>query len=531
LRIRKLFHSRTFWITLVVLVLWAFSEGAAGWQYHAFRDDWFALGRAATWRENSRWAFYLNNRLNAYRPLSFLVIIEVWSRFWPHITIVAAAIVSLMIWSALLWRRVLSQIFSAPFWAFVIVMLWLPLTDEGQYWITAANGIVLGLWFLGWAGLFLLRYAQRGKISWWIFATAAFLAADLCYEQYWFSVFVLTGALIWRFRKHWAGVLASPVLALTLTAGWYLDHTAGMAHNGKVSNHTLAGIVHSAHLIFPQVGAIWGPEMLAAWSESLRWVYTPWIWLVCIVLLSAVLAALILSIYAKSILETEPRPRSLPVILAASGVLWVAASYLLWLMTHYDWVADRSVTVAAPGVGLVVEGMFLWLVSVRSRLVMSLSAVAMAILTAAMVNLRGQDIRAYVAANSFSAQVGHVVVHALNDHGLPNANLTVLDPTEDFAPWTYAYHDHISTSWDSDWALQDMLEDMAPGTIHYHVQILWPGDPIVKANNHGNTAVVLTTRFPTEKMIVNLGLHHGLVVQYEDQWPRPEILRVRWFQN
>ncbi len=532
LRIRNLLHSRTFLLTILILALWVLSEGAAGWHYYAFRDDWFAMGRAATWGEGSRWLFYLSNRLDSYRPLSFLVITEVWSRFWPHITVVAAIIVFLLFWSVLLWRKVLSEIFSAPFWAFVLVVLWLPLTNEGQYWITAANGIVLGLWFLGWAGLFLVRYALQGQKIAWILATLAFLAADLCYEQYWFGVFVLTAALLWQVRSRWwPTVLASPALALVLTAVWYLSHTTGMKHNGKVSNHSLAGVVRSFHLIVPQISTIWGREMISAWTESWHWDHTPGIWMASVLVLAAALALLVFIVYTQPPDQAAHNPSAVPGVLALSGILWVAASYAPWLITHYDWVADRSVTVAAPGVGLIAEALLLWLSTRRSRAVMVITAAAVMTLSAISVNLRGQDIRAYVAANSFSANIGRTVNRALALHNAQNANLTVIDPSEDFAPWTYAYHDHISTVWDADWGVQDMLEDLAPNTHHDHVQVIWPGDFVTKANSSDNIGIVLTTHIPDQAMITRLGVRQGIVVQYRDTWPRPQIVESRWFSR
>ncbi|SMC03927.1 hypothetical protein SAMN00768000_1360 [Sulfobacillus thermosulfidooxidans DSM 9293] len=73
----------------ILLILWMLSEFMARRQYHPFRDDWFTLGFPNFWAGGNRWQFYLDHHLDAYRPLSFLIDIELWSRFWPHEVVVA----------------------------------------------------------------------------------------------------------------------------------------------------------------------------------------------------------------------------------------------------------------------------------------------------------------------------------------------------------------------------------------------------------------------------------------------------------
>ena len=145
----KYLRNRAWIIIILLLGLWLLSEGIAGWQYHPFRDDWFTLGYPNFWHGGSRWEFYLSYHLDSYRPLSFLVDIELLSRFWPHLTIVAAMILALMFWTVLLWRRALSQLWGLPFWGFAVLMRCLLPTKDNtgsrrRWGLSSACGFLAG---------------------------------------------------------------------------------------------------------------------------------------------------------------------------------------------------------------------------------------------------------------------------------------------------------------------------------------------------------------------------------------------------
>ncbi len=530
------FQNRPWIIIILLLALWLLSEGISGWQYHPFRDDWFTLGYPNVWHGGSRWQYYLSYHLYSYRPLSFLVDIELLSRFWPHITVVAAMILALMFWSTMLWRQAFSRLWGLPFWGFAVLMLWLPLTDEGQYWITAALGIVLGLWFLGWAWVLLERFVHQEKASWppwleWATMTLAFLAADLCYEQYWFSVIGLTAIIAFKYRQKWLPIMLSPIISLMLTALWYLSQAKGMKDNGKVANHSLASVIQSLHNILPQIRSIWGGEELDALKLGIHFSRVPGWWLVIVVVLGAGAVAAALADYKRRSSEDQYRSgkASVPWILIVGGILWAGASYLPWLMTHYDWVADRSVTVAAPGIALIGEVILAYMGRIGRRPFRPIVIVVLTFLLVALVNLRAQDIMAYNEANTFSAKIGNQVLTVLDRHHLYSGSLTVADPTWTFVPWTYTYHDHISTAWDANWAVYYMLADLSHGTNVYHVTELWPGDPVQKAPSFHNTGVILTRAKPTVGMVKKMNVRQAVVIRYRDLVGPPRILEVKWY--
>ncbi|HBQ95002.1 MAG: hypothetical protein M1294_04120 [Firmicutes bacterium] len=535
----KYLRNRAWIIIILLLGLWLLSEGIAGWQYHPFRDDWFTLGYPNFWHGGSRWEFYLSYHLDSYRPLSFLVDIELLSRFWPHLTIVAAMILALMFWTVLLWRRALSQLWGLPFWGFAVLMLWLPLTDEGQYWITASVGIVLGLWFLGWAWVFLARFVQdelpTSRRIWWVVMTLAFLAADLCYEQYWFSVIGLMAVVALKYRRQWLPLLASPVLSLMLTAFWYLSHSSGMRDNGKVANHSVASVIHSLHLILPQIITIWGSEELDALKLGVHFDRVPgwWLILAAVLGLGAIVLAMADYMTGRAELANGPngstRAWNRPWSLIVGGIIWAVASYFPWLVTHYDWVADRSVTVAAPGIALVGEAILAYAGKIPWRLFRAAVIGVLTFLLVALLNLRAQDIMAYNAANAFSGKLGVRVLAILNQHHLKEGHLTVADPTWTFAPWTYTYHDHISTAWDANWAVHYMLADLSHGRNLYQVTELWPQDPEHKAPSFKDTGVILTPARPSLDMVTRMDVHQAVVVQYQDQFSSLRIVQVKWY--
>ncbi|WP_084661107.1 hypothetical protein [Sulfobacillus thermosulfidooxidans] len=422
------------------------------------------------------------------------------------------------------------KIWGYPFWIFVLALLWWPLTDEGQYWITAATGIVLGLFMLG-LGLTTLKFFARKKHSVvvWILAFLTFLAADLCYEQYWFSQFVLVFIIAWHYRKAFWPVVLSPASALLLTAAWYERHVPGMVANGKEANHSLGAVLHSFQAIVPQIQYIWTTEQFSAWREGLRWSHVPAMWLVVVIILS-----LIFSLFVVSWNYTKPHEIGEmsvhPLALAGAGIIWIVLSYMPWLFTHYVWVADRSVTVAAIGIGLLAEALLVILRPFNvHRIGRMMSMVGLSAFLVTVIVLRGQDIAAYDAANAFSAQIGQVVLKTLQQHQVTKGVIVVKNSTWTFAPWTYTYHDHITTVWNAKLGTHYMLEDLSQGHAHYHVVPLWPGDLVTSVTIPKATAVILTTKMPSSALIAQLGVRHGVVIQYRDVFPQPHIVRTEWF--
>ncbi|OLZ11995.1 hypothetical protein [Sulfobacillus thermosulfidooxidans] len=68
--------------------------------------------------------------------------------------------------------------------------------------------------------------------------------------------------------------------------------------------------------------------------------------------------------------------------------------------------------------------------------------------------------------------------------------IVVKNSTWTFVPWTYTYHDHITTVWNAKLGTHYMLEDLSQGHAHYQIVPLWPGDLVTSVKIPKANAVI-----------------------------------------
>lgn len=505
--------------------LWVLLPSAVGWRYYPFRDDWAWFGRP-NFEPAGRWGFYLAYHLDAYRPLSFLLDTQVWARFWPHLTPVSAIMAGLAFLTAFVFQKAFHHVFSAPMWSVPVALLWWPLLIEGQYWLAAAAAMVPALLLLAVGVTWTVR-SHRGAtpsaaVGWRVAAAAAFLASDLCYEQQWMPgllVMIAVAAKAPRGRK-WADLLTA-VVPLGLTATWYLAHAAGVTADGKRPVASLSAVLHAATATGAQMGQLFGPVMIRAFGQAVQWP-TPLSWALAGIILAGgmVVALAVWPSYRRD----EPSGAEPPLRLALYGLAWIGASYSPWLLTRYFWVADRSVYVAAPGIGLVLEAVIILLTRAFHRTPWRWTIpIGAGLALAAMMSLHVQDLWAYRQANRFDQALGRMTLAALHRARIPpRSPVLVVADTKTFVPWADPYHDFVSTAWSVPWGVHLMWFDLSRGRDDYPVTMVWRGQPVAAPAAY---QVVLTTHVPSPARCPLTGVP-CLVLQYHDPWPGPGLRAI-----
>ncbi|MDA8200600.1 MAG: hypothetical protein M0Z54_14465 [Thermaerobacter sp.] len=503
--------------------LWVLANGVNGLSYRPQLDDWFYIGRAATWACGAPWGLYLAHYLYASRPLSFMADVMLWSRFWPHLAVPWAFMLAVMFVTAILTRRLVQSLTGQPFWWGTAAILFFPGAVEGQDWLVGSTGIVAMLFFgvLGfWALVLALRAVSRRRT--WIWVGAAFLAflvSDLCYEQAWFVVAALLLLFGWVNRRRFWQIVAPGAAALAATAGWYLAHRAEMAANGHVAVHSLAEALTELRLVVPQVVALWTVILKAATHESLIvWRVSGWWWAAALPL-----AALTGWAVARAARRAPEGP----------GWSWVAVgvavwglSYFTWLLAQYGWVSTRSMALAAFGAAAVLEGLLM----LARRAWPGRDAVAAAtgfLLAVALLmgaNLRAQDLVAYRASGRLDASLASRTLAILNAHHIKSGVLVTSFSPLTWVPWDYFYHNHIQDNWSAPSGIQFMLEDMSHGHNRYVVMF-----PSPAAHEDRAVGLVAVTTPPKAQDLSMAGATSGIVLEVRYGGLHPSLVRAVWY--
>ena len=507
-----------------LIVVWILANGAHGWYYGLFRDDWEFLGRAATWPYGTRTEYFFAHQLTAYRPLSFLLDVEVWSRLWPHETLVWALLLITMVITVFWARSMASQETGQPLWLASAVWLFWPGVVEGQSWIVGATGIVPSLFFLV-AGFWFLLGVIHNKTPMWVWTIGAgisFLVSDLCYEQSWFAAFVIVAVIVYRYRQKFWLLATPPLVALGITGWWYAIHQTGLRYNGKKPILSLQELNHTLHILVPQFGVIWGSQLVAAWREAFTMTMEPWYWWTEITL---AVGLMILATWTRHKDSWSVKSGG---ILIGVGMAWWIAAYLPWFLTRYGWIADRSITVSAVGLGLILEGFWILLRHVFGVFGRIGGVLALALILLGGANLRALDINAYARSDQLDLQLATTAHRVLTAHHITHGILTSFTPVNSWVAWDYYGQDHISSTWSAPWGVQLMLEDLSGGRDLF--KVLAPTSPASDLTRH-MVGLVVTRHRPRAIDLAQADAVRGLVFQVSLSHHNPHLIRWAWFNH
>lgn len=421
-----------------------------------------------------------------------------------------------------------------PMWGLFVAGLWWPLGAAAQGgWLAAAAGLLPAMGGLV-AGTALLAAAleaptrpRRRLLA--LAAGLAYLAADLSYEQVWF-LSLLAAYGVGRCRRH---PLILPAVsaggALGLTALWYGTHLGGLVADGKLPNLSLGAVVATGHALVPQLAELFGAKT----TQALTWGFTqpgPWptgVWVV-VGGLALVGAWAAWAEYPRA----APPPGPDLWRLWGFGWAWVAVAYLPWLLTRYDWVSERALYPAFPGLGLLLDGV---LGALGARLPATAGvgrAVVRLGLAAAVVGLwngHAQDLWAYRQAAAFDGQLAQLVYRAFRaEHPHYRTPLAVRIGTMTFVPWDAPYHDHIRTTWYDAWGPHLMLYDLSHGRWDPPVLLWRPGEPA--PSQSVPLAVVLTRAVPRPTLCPTTA-RTCLVLRVQDTELVPRLAAVRRYRT
>ncbi len=527
---RSHWRVRLNWGEVGLAAVWVATTLSAGFYYRPYRSDWVLLGRAATWPHGIPWQFLVAHAFSSDRPLSLLVDVELLARFWPAATIPWAIIMAVMLVAVLMGRRLVERVTGQGFWLGAAIVLLFPAVVEGQYWITAASGIVLSLWLVvlgAWAAYLALQAAPRSAYGWWVASAVALLLADLCSEQVWLPSLLVLAALAWRGRSHWIRGVLPAAAALGATGAWYGVQAAALGAHGPHAVHTLAQFRHEARLVDPQLAALWLHTVWQGFGQAWQGLAAApglgvggWWWI-------AVAGGTVMVVAAAIWPETTPPKGSHALGWASFGVAWGVLSVVPWYLTTGGFASARAATTTVVGVAFLAEAAVL--LAVRAH--PTAGRVAAGVLVAAMLllgaSLRAQDVQAYQQSGRLDASLMLTALAALHQEGIHGGVLVSYVEPVTWVPWDYYFGSHIESSLRSASALGAGLEDLSGGRDTFAVTSAQGGPPAHVPV--GAVGIVVELAAPQASA---LGLAHtarGLVIQVSLLRGEPHIVQAAWF--
>jgi MFS family permease len=475
----------------------------------------------------------------ATRPLGVLMNVQIFSRFWPHLDVVALLISLLVLAVAALFCQVARKEFRLPMWGLLVGLLWWPVAVEGQYWLGAATLIVPGMLFLALGMYFIAAYRDEAVASrrrvFWILGFTFTLASFLSYEQYWFCGLGALLAMAWRGRNRRWQSAAAGFAAMASTALWYLGLGALHSVPARKPPDSISAILSNVHEIGGQLADIWGPVTWQAFARP-PMISRSDFPLLLVILLMAICAVWLMGKEYKQYKYIQSiNPRKIVCVLGA-GFVWIVLSFAPWLITSYQYISLRSVFIAAPGIGLMIEGfvclaVFLFNMMIRAAaLKKCLSAISMAVLSAALcclVLIHVSEVRSYVAAGRFDMQVGQKIAGALEKWGYTEEPVALRHDHYVFLPGGFFYHEHIMSSWSSGWAGADALSGLSHGRLQNPVEIIRSDEKIgslARDEKEERAWVIITDNDKCTSMQKKFNLSPCVVIRYRAKGPELEVV-------
>ena len=477
------------WMGLGVFLLLMVRNCAAGPVYWPQLDDYIQLWNYPT--ADSFAALAQSTGLLASRPLAGVADYYVWGRLNGCMLVGCALISLLYAVTAVALRRLVDRYFpTSPI--FLVVMALLPLGMEGTYWMSAANRVVVGLFFAALAACAFARWLDGGRWGWGLLYAVLQILPFGFYEQAGIlGVTLVMGMAILEWLER------CPQRRRGLLALWGLP--AMLCYLLLVS--ALAEIIGGVYgsrtaLISPFSRYYWTvflPDLLRQlWSafgeggfytlakgfvRSVRMILSGELLAWALLLLAA--CGLFLWLALRFGGGGERDSRHGPLLAFFCGLLLFLAPLSLFFLLETSWFSLRNTVTSFPGIALMADAVILgvWRRLPGFQRGPAVLAAAMALVFCAAGASEVWDYRgtyendqkvARLILDSIPPEGGSVGILGVEPSSLPNQN--------------YFWHEHIHGCTESSWAMQGLLTTVSGGGGIPMVTPL-PADPIYERWN------------------------------------------------
>lgn len=398
------------------------------------------------------------------RPLAGVFDVYVWGWLYLHapwaILFVTAA---LTVAAVYFLKRILSDMDIHVGGVFYLILLFLPVGFEAQYWLSASSRVIVGMFFTGLSLLFFQRY-NRGKRWYWLVLFAVAQLASYCfYEQTAILSFLLCCAYFFRTRQSWKMYLI-PVLNGCIIAAYYLLMRNVGALSGRGAGLTLSEL--GPHIVFMAkevyhvicMGAVTLNinGFLRGWALLLE---TPWL-LLLIAVLSGVFAWLC------------GRERHEGMFSFWLGAAIALCSVLLFFVTKDSTLPFRAAYVPLIGVALMLGCLLS-----KLRFGRAVASVLVFVLAFGLNICNVSEMHDYREAALIDETICNNIIAALDEDTLTGAReCYVVGAKRTYLDGIVEHREHIINATSSDWALTGAVRHYLKG--NGYVEMIIPAEQI-----------------------------------------------------
>lgn len=216
------------------------------------------------------------------RPLAGIFDVYVWGWLYIHAPwsiLFLTAVLNLL--GIYFLKRVLEDIGIGVGSVFYLLLLFLPVGFEAQYWLSASSRVIVGVFFTGLSLVLFQRYTRARRWYWLALFAAVQLASYCFYEQTAILSFLLCCAYFYKTKQNWKlyliplanGCIIGIYYLLMRNVGALSGRVAGLTL-GELGPHLLFMVKELYHVICMGVATLNGNGLVRGWALVLE---SPWL--------------------------------------------------------------------------------------------------------------------------------------------------------------------------------------------------------------------------------------------------------------
>ena len=386
------------------------------------------------------------------RPLASFLDPVLWGSFWQHMWIALLIITLLYFLTCLLLDRLLTQegIKITP--VLYSILLLLPITFEGTYWISASSRIVVGMLFAVLATWALKQFLKTDK-KWLIpvYGLLCLLSFGFYESVMVFSALLQLFVLI-RFvkekkacKKLWL-ITIPACLAIVLFVYYRLTANIG-ALSGRAAGFSVNHLGERVSALLSQFGYIFSAGLMrttvVGFFDGLSSLVASPLWGLCI-------GAIIVGVSAAcAFYSKKHRLHAKASLCVPLGLALTLLPLLPHLLVQDVWLTYRSVVLCLPGLCILLAPLAVKLLHNRYARMATVFAMVF-VFSVGCVN----EVQTYKKVHALDNALLTKVISHLDEDVLAGKKDTILVlPHEVALPQTSYYKDHVKSVFATDWSL------------------------------------------------------------------------------
>ena len=388
--------------------------------------------------------------LLASRPLSGVLDLVFFSRFYPHLWIPVFLLLIMLAFTVYFLHKTLAQHFATSA-AFMFFFILFPVNSEGMYWLSASTRIIPGLFFMALGGWFFTDYLKNNKKLSLIPFYFSSLLSMCFYEQTLVLSVVYCAMLAWlNFKNSGKRWLASGLVLLNFAA--YFIFT-GFNKGGQ-----LGARVEFVDKISPYYFNVFLPDLLGqfwhtfisapivmctkGFVRGLGFVFTHhayWFLLLTIILSLSVFSAI--RRHKFQVNGTKKR--------VLWGLLLALAPISIFFVIANTWFSFRNTMISVLGLAIIADA----LIALLGKRFKMATAVLCAVLTFVSITASVAEAVDYRTTSRIDRLICQNTADYVKEHIPEGGSIAVILAKPSYLEdQNYFYHEHIHNVTESDWA-------------------------------------------------------------------------------